>query len=84
MEKYVINYSLNGNLSNINAVMPVKGTPGFNASDPRTANLILYNYGGDNWAAIGCDAGGTPHIRKQGYDYTFTDGHIYCNGNLLV
>lgn len=86
-------YGFNGQrLVDIEPWIPKQSGNGlhFDTSDPSSARLLVYKVDDNNWCGIGCDPSGMLHIRvglakDRVKDYMFsTDGHIYCNGNLLV
>lgn len=62
----------------------------YDPDSPDRARLVLYKISDANWSGIGCDPAGNMHIRvglaaDRIKDFHFnTDGHIYCNGQLLV
>lgn len=70
----------------------VKDIIQFNKEDPKSAVILLYDFtervgGKNNWAGIGVDTGGRPHIRlgvSNATDYRFDSGGIYLNDKQVV
>lgn len=81
-----------GNLLSVLENMPSAAGNGlrYDKNNSESARLVIYKVSEANWSGIGCDPAGNMHIRvglaaDRIKDFHFnTDGHIYCNGQLLV